>query len=303
MDTEDVVSLVEDLTTNIDDLEESLAPLLNASLSASTSKLPLLDKAKLYVLATYSLESILFSSLRLHGVNAREHAIYRELARVKEYSGKIQTAEIVGTKRNTTLDKDAAGRFVKAGLAGNDRYDRERAVRQEREKAGAKRKLQNLEQSARYGSQNRFEATAKRIRAAEAEEQVPVVRVEDSSDDSEADENGEAPLSERSKEDKKVAKRQRRIESKLAKQSPAGSPDHTVTTDTGLETTASSGAEGAAVNGSKLKIGPRSNHDTFQALMQGPLPKTEETKHKKKKRKSRGQMQRELEDKRADEMK
>src|SRR5258708_35270816 len=102
MDTAELHSLVENLTSNVDDLEESLAPLLKTALSHNTSKLPLLDKAKLYVLATYAIESILFSCLRLNGVDAKSHPVFQELARVKEYFGKIKTAETAGTKRNTT---------------------------------------------------------------------------------------------------------------------------------------------------------------------------------------------------------
>lgn len=66
MDTANLISLVEHLEDNIDELEENLEPLLSAALTATTKKLPLLDKAKLYVLIVYSIESLLFceSSIR-----------------------------------------------------------------------------------------------------------------------------------------------------------------------------------------------------------------------------------------------
>lgn len=60
MDSTKVLSLLETLDDEVDDLEESLAPLLKTALSESASKLPLLDKAKLYVLVTYAIESLLF---------------------------------------------------------------------------------------------------------------------------------------------------------------------------------------------------------------------------------------------------
>jgi exosome complex protein LRP1 len=60
MDTSKVLLLLEQLDGEIDDLEESLAPLMTTALSETASKLPLLDKAKLYVLVTYAIESILF---------------------------------------------------------------------------------------------------------------------------------------------------------------------------------------------------------------------------------------------------
>jgi exosome complex protein LRP1 len=64
MDTSTLLSLLEDLEENIDDLEESLEPLLEAALSVTTKKLPLLDRAKLYTLIVYSIESLLFCTRR-----------------------------------------------------------------------------------------------------------------------------------------------------------------------------------------------------------------------------------------------
>ena len=60
METSNLLSLVENLEDNIEDLEENLEPLLTAALAATTKKLPVLDKAKLYVLIVYSIESLLF---------------------------------------------------------------------------------------------------------------------------------------------------------------------------------------------------------------------------------------------------
>jgi exosome complex protein LRP1 len=60
MDTVQLLSLVEHLEDNIDELEDNLEPLLSAALTTTTKKLPLLDKAKLYVLIVYSIESLLF---------------------------------------------------------------------------------------------------------------------------------------------------------------------------------------------------------------------------------------------------
>ena len=45
-----------------------------------------------------------------------------------------------------SLNKQAAGRFIRHGLAGNERYDLERSQREAREKISAKRKLFELEQ-------------------------------------------------------------------------------------------------------------------------------------------------------------
>jgi len=137
MDSSKVLSLLEQLDDEVDDLDEALSPLLKSALSETSSKLPLLDKAKLYVLVTYAIESLLFSYLRLNGVKAREHPVFTELTRVRQYFDKIKVAETPVAERNTTVDKAAAARFIKAGLAGNDKYDLERAEQQAKERAKA----------------------------------------------------------------------------------------------------------------------------------------------------------------------
>jgi exosome complex protein LRP1 len=63
MDVTNILPQLERLDGEIDNLEEVLQPLLG-SLSDVSSKLPLLDKAKLYVLVTYAIESMLFCKLR-----------------------------------------------------------------------------------------------------------------------------------------------------------------------------------------------------------------------------------------------
>jgi len=174
----DLRPLVDTLASNIDDAEESLASLINTALSASTSKLPLLDKAKLYTLVTYAIESLLFSYLRLNGLDAKTHPVFAELTRVKQYFEKIKTAETSHVKRNATLDKAAAGRFIKQGLAGNDEYDRKRAEQQEKEKNGAKRKFEDM--TERVGSHSRFEAMSRKMNDDDAESSAKDVDMSES---------------------------------------------------------------------------------------------------------------------------
>jgi exosome complex protein LRP1 len=65
---------------------------------------------------------------------------------VKQYFEKIKVAEAGPTKprENISLNKQAAGRVIKHALAGNDKYDLERAEREAREKLLARRKLNKL---------------------------------------------------------------------------------------------------------------------------------------------------------------
>lgn len=59
------------------------------------------------------------ASLRLNGVNAKEHAVFKELARVRQYFDKIKNIENPPQKPEKTLNKEAAIRFIKADLAEN----------------------------------------------------------------------------------------------------------------------------------------------------------------------------------------
>lgn len=60
--------------------------------------------------------------LRLKGVNAKEHPVFRELTRVKQYFEKIKSAESSSESKreNLSLDKQAAGRIIKHALVRFD---------------------------------------------------------------------------------------------------------------------------------------------------------------------------------------
>lgn len=60
MDTADLLPLLEQLEENVDDLEEVLEPIMGRSLATISKKLPVMDKAKILVLITYTLESLIF---------------------------------------------------------------------------------------------------------------------------------------------------------------------------------------------------------------------------------------------------
>ncbi|KAJ4416062.1 hypothetical protein N0V82_006985 [Gnomoniopsis sp. IMI 355080] len=118
MDVTDISAQLSQLDGDIDKMEETMKPLI-ANLAEIAAKLPLLDKAKLYVLAVYTIETLLFNALRLQGIDAKTHPIFTELTRVKQYFAKIKTAEEPPATRSNTLDTQAAIRFIKADLADN----------------------------------------------------------------------------------------------------------------------------------------------------------------------------------------
>lgn len=56
-------NLLDTLDDRLDDLTTALAPLLSQTIQDSATKLPVADKARLYVLTTYAIESLLFCAL------------------------------------------------------------------------------------------------------------------------------------------------------------------------------------------------------------------------------------------------
>ncbi|EGO51585.1 hypothetical protein NEUTE1DRAFT_125262 [Neurospora tetrasperma FGSC 2508] len=139
MDVPDITPSLEKLNVDLDQLEAALKPVLG-DVGDVSSKLPLLDKAKLYVMVTYAIESILFSSLRLNGVDAKEHAIFTELTRVRQYFEKIQNIENPPQEREQTVNKEAAARFIRSDLADDEAIKQKLTELIAKEKAKAEAK-------------------------------------------------------------------------------------------------------------------------------------------------------------------
>ena len=135
MDVSDVTPQLEQLEEELNKAQDTLKPLLG-DIGDISSKLPLLDKAKLYVLVAYTVESLLFcethsclpsphlltlsaAALRLNGVETKNHAIFTELTRVKQYMEKIQKLETPAPERETTLNTEVAARFIKSDLVSH----------------------------------------------------------------------------------------------------------------------------------------------------------------------------------------
>ncbi|BFZ64602.1 hypothetical protein YB2330_005749 [Saitoella coloradoensis] len=164
----DVTPLLNNLVAQISNLEATLAPLTGHAASSpatalleTTSKLPLLDRGKLYVTLTYAIDSIIFSYLKTRGTATKDHPIVTELQRAKLYIQKLKDAENPPAQRSNPLDKDAANRFIAHGLAGNDRYDAQRAELRDKERASAKQRLQALNEKGKSsdasGTHTKFE--------------------------------------------------------------------------------------------------------------------------------------------------
>ncbi|KAJ5118635.1 hypothetical protein N7448_010340 [Penicillium atrosanguineum] len=196
MDTADLFPLLEQLDDNVDDLEDVLQPFLGQSLSKTSKNLPVMDKAKLHVLITYTLESLIFSYLRLHGIDAKQHSVFRELTRVKQYFDKIKDLETEPEQRTMTLDKAAAGRFIKHGLAGNNKIDLELAEKQAKERARAQFKAAMLAKKQAAEAQSEDPSSAPPSTAQSGAD----------SDDSDEDMSSEAEAELAKEKEKKQAK-------------------------------------------------------------------------------------------------
>lgn len=159
-DSFDPKAAVADLGAAIDNVEKALAPFLATPTAYAqlSNDMPVLDKAKFNVLSAYTICSLIFSSLRLAGVEAKKHDVFGELGRVKGYFDKIKSVEsgpdgvsaaaAKGKAGSSGLNTDVAVRLIKGGLAGNDRFDRDRAAALTAQRERAREKLDRLDLSA-----------------------------------------------------------------------------------------------------------------------------------------------------------
>ncbi|OTA87535.1 hypothetical protein M434DRAFT_81139 [Hypoxylon sp. CO27-5] len=175
MDPPNISPQLDRLDDEIDNLEEALQPILN-NVSDVANKLPLLDKAKLYVLVTYSIESMLFSSLRLNGVNAKEHPVFKELTRVRQYFEKIKNAENPPPQKpEQTLNKEAAIRFIRADLAENNN----KVVNTKLTEMIAKEKAKAALKAAQLGQKRKVEESSLEEQASAAESSSEELEVDE----------------------------------------------------------------------------------------------------------------------------
>ncbi|KAF4469533.1 small unique nuclear receptor co-repressor [Fusarium albosuccineum] len=137
-DVKDILPDLARLDGELDDLEETLHPLLE-NLEGVSSQLPLLDKAKLFSLTAYAIESLLFSSLKLEGTDTQTQHVLTELKRVQQYFGKIKAVEEPATEvsRSLTVNQEAAARILKADLGDNKTISNKLAEKIAEERAKA----------------------------------------------------------------------------------------------------------------------------------------------------------------------
>ncbi|KAI9142989.1 Sas10/Utp3/C1D family-domain-containing protein [Paraphysoderma sedebokerense] len=107
------------LSTSLENVKRHLEPLLSSPLNETLSKLDNLDKAKCEVMLAYTIGSLFYVYLKTQGIPTKDHQIMKEMGRIQSYFKKIKTVE-GSDKAKMRLEKEAAGRFIKHALAGNE---------------------------------------------------------------------------------------------------------------------------------------------------------------------------------------
>ncbi|XP_077491492.1 ribosomal RNA processing 47 isoform X2 [Amblyomma americanum] len=95
-------------------VREALSPLFSKNEQDVTEGLTPLDKARLDLTLLYSLNSLFWMYLCTVGEDPKQHAVRRELDRVKEYM--VRAKQIADKAKAPKLDAAAAQRFVRNSL-------------------------------------------------------------------------------------------------------------------------------------------------------------------------------------------
>ncbi|KAJ7361185.1 Sas10/Utp3/C1D family-domain-containing protein [Mycena albidolilacea] len=103
------------LTSSLDGLEATLAPLFAQTLPETTLALAPIEQAKLQTLLPYIVYDLVFIYLKSKGIDPKTHPVVGELTRVRKYFDKISAAENPETQRGP-IDKAAATRFIKHAI-------------------------------------------------------------------------------------------------------------------------------------------------------------------------------------------
>ncbi|XP_053394272.1 nuclear nucleic acid-binding protein C1D-like [Mercenaria mercenaria] len=98
----------------LNNVENEFEPLLKVSQIELNGRLSTIDKAKLDLVAAYSINSLFWMYLNVCGVNPKDHGIKQELDRIRSYMNRVK--EIQDKEKAPKLDVSASKRFVKSAL-------------------------------------------------------------------------------------------------------------------------------------------------------------------------------------------
>ncbi|XP_052769379.1 nuclear nucleic acid-binding protein C1D-like [Mya arenaria] len=98
----------------LSDIENKFEPLLKMSKVEINTELSSLDKAKLDLVAAYSINSLFWMYLNVCGVNPKDHGIKQELDRIRGYMNRVK--EVQDKEKAPKLNVMASKRFIKSAL-------------------------------------------------------------------------------------------------------------------------------------------------------------------------------------------
>lgn len=126
MSTEEVPKkAVRALRSRLQTVKNHLEPILSRPLSEINAKLSMTERYELQVLLSYSLNTLYYIYLRSSGSDPQKHDVMKELQRVQTYIKKLKVHQGKGPKPNMRLNKEAAGRFIKAAITEQGSNDGE----------------------------------------------------------------------------------------------------------------------------------------------------------------------------------
>ncbi|XP_062509359.1 nuclear nucleic acid-binding protein C1D-like [Corticium candelabrum] len=112
----EIEGICEDFHQSLLRTDAVLKKLLAVPHESLDENLTTLDKARLNLTLCYAIDSLFWAFLMVQGVPPREHAVQKELDRVKQYMGKLKEIEEKEMKPEKRLNKGAAQRFVRSAL-------------------------------------------------------------------------------------------------------------------------------------------------------------------------------------------
>ncbi|CEO98071.1 Nuclear nucleic acid-binding protein C1D [Plasmodiophora brassicae] len=115
---------IEQLECSLAGIEALLEKLNPAAFEAAVEALGVHDGAKLHATTAFAVSSLYFVYLRCLGQVPQDHALNKEISRVKSYFEKIRRARDggAGDQPTSRVDTAAAGRFVRHAL-GSQQID------------------------------------------------------------------------------------------------------------------------------------------------------------------------------------
>ncbi|XP_054716872.1 nuclear nucleic acid-binding protein C1D-like [Uloborus diversus] len=111
---EEILDKLQSFHEALKNVDEMLRPLTTININSSDVQMSPLDKARLNLSCGYALNSLFWMYLNTQGIDPKEHSIKTELERYKSFM--LRVKEITDKDKAPTLDKAAAGRFVRNAL-------------------------------------------------------------------------------------------------------------------------------------------------------------------------------------------